>query len=151
MSRRRQSLPFKQILAVPGAEQAARDHDFSVAELLLVEFAASDLENNMRGYCADGRGIGWRGDVMCGQGEDRLVVRKGDSKDIHFRARDFDFFGPARLRVFDSFFGRLGGTGADGGFIPIVGNVGFGKVVLNIDLGRCVRVSAVIGFGIDQG
>ena len=38
----------EQVFAVAGAEQAARDYDFSCAELLLVEFAAADLEHDLR-------------------------------------------------------------------------------------------------------
>ena len=44
------------------------------------------------------------------------------------------------------------GAGTDGGFVPIVGDVGsvLGQIVLDIDFGGRVGVRAVIGFRIDQ-
>ena len=48
----------QQILAVAGAEQAARDDDFSCTELLLVEFSAANLKHNLRR--GQGGGGDWR-------------------------------------------------------------------------------------------
>ena len=45
----------EQIFAVAGAEQAAGDVDFSGVELLLVEFAAADFQDDVRGDGSDGR------------------------------------------------------------------------------------------------
>src|ERR1700681_2267025 len=100
---------------------------------------------------------------MCRQRENRLVLGEGDSDRVDLRARDFDFFCFAGLGVFDGLFGGFGGAGADGGFVPIVGDVGFGlhvlslvlrklvrKLVLNIDFGGRVGVGAAVGFGVDE-
>jgi hypothetical protein len=135
----------QQIFAVAGAKQAAGDDDFSGAELLLVELAAADFQHNVRSHRSGGGRGQRRSDVVYGQRhlrcEARFVVGEGYGDDVYFRTRDFDFFGLAGLRVFYGLFGSLGGAGADGGFVPVVGDVCFGlgilrKIVLDVDFGR---------------
>ena len=116
-------LAVQQIFAVAGAEQAARDHDFAGVELLLVELAAANLQDDVRSRGSDGGGGRRCGNVVRGQREDRFVVGEGDGDGVDFRARDFYFFGFSGLRIFDGIFGGFGGAGADGGFVPVVGDV----------------------------
>ena len=95
---------IQQVFAVAAAEQAARHGNFSGMVLLLVEFAAADLENNLR----SGDGHGGRG------------VASGC-----FAGRSFggdcalDFFCFSGLRFFHGLFGFCCGVGADLGFVPI--------------------------------
>src|ERR1035438_1136722 len=140
----------QQVFTVAGAEQATRDYNFSGAELLLVELAAANLQNNVGGGRSNRRGGSGGGDVMRWKREDRFVVGEGDGKGIDLGAGDVYFFRSAGLGIFDCFFSRFGGAGADGGFIPIIGNIGFGEIVLNVDLGRRVGVGTAVGFGVDQ-
>ena len=146
-------LAVQQIFAVTGTEQAARDHDFSGAKLLLVELAATNLQDNMR-RCGSDRCRGWRrSDVVNRQRKDRLILGKGYGNRIDLRTRNFDFFGSAGLRIFDCAIGVFGGAGADRGLVPIISHVRFrlrGHFVLNIDFGGSVRVGTAVGFGIDQ-
>ncbi len=142
----------QQIFAVAGAEQAARDHDFAGAELLLVELAAANFQHNVRGDGADRRGGRGRGDVVRGQREDGFVVGEGDGDDVDFRARDFDFFGLAGLGVFDGLFGGLRRRGRGWRLRPSRRRCWLrGKIVLDVDFGGRVGVGAVVGFGVDQG
>ncbi len=115
---------IQQILAVAGAEEATRHNDFSSTELLLVEFPATDLENDL--WCADDGGRrNWRNGCKRPrrQREHWLVVREGDCDHRNFRARNFCFFCFARLGVFDRALGFFGGAGAHFGFVPIFGGV----------------------------
>ena len=81
--------------------------DLSAMKLLLVEFAAADLENDLRcGGSDGGRGCG-RGDVVRGQEKHGLIIGEGDRDGVDLRARNFDFFGLAGLGVFYGLFGGL--------------------------------------------
>ena len=54
----------EQVFAVAGAEQAARDRDLSVMELLLVKLAAANFENHVRGGGSDRCGSRGSNDVV---------------------------------------------------------------------------------------
>ncbi len=66
---------IEQIFTVAGSEESAGNDDFAGVKLLLIEFAAANLEQNLR------RGAGRRSshpsDVMHGQGKDRFIVGEG--------------------------------------------------------------------------
>ena len=144
-------LSVQQVFAVAGAEQAARDHDLARLELLLVELASANFQNHVRSRRPDGPCRCGRNNIVRGQRENRLIVREGDSNRIDLRCGELlllRFFRAARLRRPASV--AFGGAGANGGFIPIVGEVVFRKVVLNVDFSRRVGVGTVVGFGIDQ-
>ena len=69
-------LAVQQIFAVAGAEQATRNHDFSVVELLLVELAAANLEHDVRGRGSN-RGGGCGAPSHCGRGGRKSVRHRG--------------------------------------------------------------------------
>src|SRR5271169_1379670 len=110
----------EQIFAVAGAEQAARDDDFSGAELLLVEFSAADLQHDL-GRAGE-RGRSRSGcDSMNRQREYGFVLRKGICNARYFRARKLHFLCLAGLSIVYGTLCFFGSVGADGGFVPIVG------------------------------
>ena len=70
MSRRRQSLPFKQVFALASAEQPPRDHDFALGKGHGFEFAATNLEDDsaagLRGLGVGRIGLLCRSWLLCG-------------------------------------------------------------------------------------
>src|SRR5271163_4638116 len=114
---------IQQIFAVAGAEQAARDHDFSAVKLLLVEFAATDLQHNVRRDSSGRRRCGRSRHVMHRKREHRLVVRKRNGYGVDFRTRYFDLFRLPRLGIFGGALRVRSSTRADRSLIPVVGHV----------------------------
>ena len=154
--------------------------NFAAGELLLVELAAANFEDDVRGGSSNGsRGCG-RYYGVSGQGKDGFIVGEGDRNGVDFATGNFYFFCSAGLGIFDGIFGGFRGAGADGGFVPVIGDVGVVRVkipTLRQAQGRlsrrrrekwgtrCVfsarhvilnfdfggRVGVAVGFRVDQG
>ncbi len=108
---------------------------------LLVEFAAANLQNNLR-----------RPDLqrqLTALSASRSGAARGYGRSPPYRSaahRTFHFFGFSGLRFFHSLLGFSSGLRAQLGFVPIF----LCKVVLNLNLGRRVSIGPAVNFGIDQ-